>query len=132
MMTTAYRLVDYLKMRPGSVLNGLVRVGTAWKPAFDWSLPEWGKDWKSIKESPFLEHRTRWRQHLRKHSRMVGQSRVYRPPVELINTCQQEKRTIGIRFVVGEPIGIYLGHIIRVNGVSLVNVLTNEGHDVWL
>lgn len=131
-MTTPYCLADYLKMRPGFLLNGLVRVGMTCKPAFDWSLPEWGKDWKSIKESPFLEHRTRWRQHLRKHSRMVGQSRVYRPPVELINTCQQEKRTIGIRFVVGEPIGIYLGHIIRVNGVSLVNVLTNEGHDVWL
>lgn len=127
-----YCLADYLKMQPGAFLNGLVRVGTSWKPASDWFLPEWGKDWKVVKESPFLEHRTRWRQHLRKHSKLVGRTRIYRPPVELIRNCQQENRLIMIKFTIGNPIGIYLGHIIRFDGVSLINVLTNEGYDVWI
>jgi hypothetical protein len=41
-------------------------------------------------------------------------------------------RVIVTKLEVGMPIGIYLGHIIRCDGVSLVNVLTSEGYDVWL
>jgi len=131
-MTTPYCLADYLKMQPGTILSGLARPGNSWKLAPEWFLPEGMESWKTVKTSPFLEHRVRWRQHLRKHSRMVGKSRVYRPPVEMIRSCQEENRVILLKFPVGFPVGIYLGHIIRFDGVSLVNVLTNEGYDVWL
>ena len=131
-MTTPYCFVDYLKMQPGTILSGLVRPGNSWKFAPEWVLPEGMESWKTVKTSPFLEHRVRWRQHLRKHSRMIGKSRVYRPPVEMIRSCQEENRVILLKLPVGFPIGIYLGHIIRCDGVSLVNVLTSEGYDVWL
>lgn len=131
-MTSPYCLADYLKMKPGALLSGLVKPGNSWKLAHEWALPEGMENWKTVKISPFLEHRVRWRQHLRKHSRMVGRSRVYRPPVELIRNCQEENRVIVIKVPVDIPVGIYLGHIIRFDGVSLVNVLTNEGYDVWI
>lgn len=63
---------------------------------------------------------------------MVGKTRVYRPPVEMIRSCQKESRVIILKFTIGLPVGIYLGHIIRFDGVSLVNVLTSEGYDVWI
>lgn len=61
---------------------------------------------------------------------MVGLTRVYRPSVELIRNNQD--RVIVTRVPVGQMVGIYLGHIIRFDGVSLVNVLMNDGYDVWI
>ena len=129
-MTASYRLADYLRMKPGTIIPGMTRPENSWCLSPDWTMPENMADWKTIKISPILEHRVRWRQHLRKHSRMVGSTRVYRPPVELIRSNQD--RVVVTRVDVGLPVGIYLGHIIRFDGVSLVNVLTHEGFDVWI
>ncbi len=129
-MTAPYCLADYLRMTPGTIIPGLVKPGNSWKPASEWVLPDGMESWKTVKVCPFLEHRVRWRQHLRKHSRMVGHTRVYRPPVEMIRG--NEDRVIVTKMEIGMPIGIYLGHIVRIDGVSLVNVLTSEGFDVWI
>jgi hypothetical protein len=125
-----YKLAEYLEMKPGTLLMGLMKVDSSWQLSTGWSLPKDMSSWKTVKVAPFLEHRTRWRQHLRKHSEMVKNTRIYKPPSELIRNGAS--RVIVTKLEVGMPIGIYLGHIIRCDGVSLVNVLTSEGYDVWL
>lgn len=128
-MTVPYCLADFVRMKPGSVLMGFAKVGNSWKLAENWLLPEQFNSWKTIKICPVLEHRVRWRQHLRSHSKMVKTTRIYRPPIEMI---KNKDRVIMMNMEIGIPVGIYLGHIIRFGGVSLVNVLTNEGFDVWI
>jgi hypothetical protein len=131
-MIIPYCFVDYLRMKPGTLLGGFVRVGEKWKPSPRWELPDWLNKDKPVRFNFFLEHRTRWRQHLRKHSKMIGRNRIYYPPVDSIKSCEQENRFITINFTIDYPIGIYLGHIIRIEGVSLVNILTSEGYDIWI
>jgi hypothetical protein len=129
-MTKPYCLSDFLRMKPGALILGLSRPESSWKPSPEWEVPESMSGLKLLRISPFLEHRVRWRQHLRNYSRLVKQTRVYRPPAQLIQNS--ENRVIMTKFEIGSPVGIYLGHIVRINGVSLVNILTSDGYDIWL
>jgi hypothetical protein len=133
-VTTPYCLVDYLKMQPGTILTGLVRVEDpgSWRLGKEWHVPEPMNSWKSVKVTSFLEHRVRWRQHLRRFSRDIKNNRIYLPTTNIVEMSQEEKRILLLNFEIGSLIGMFLGHIIRYNGITLANVLTCDGYDVWL
>lgn len=52
--------------------------------------------------------------------RMVGTSRA-------ANTFPSK-----FKFLVGRPIGLFTGHILRIEGKTWVNILSYNGQDIWI
>ena len=123
-----YNLSEYLRMPPGALLGGLVDTTAGKKPAHAWGVktPPRGRFVLHV----YQEYDVRWRQEFRGYSHLVKGIRVYRPPQEYIDQYKEKITMFSVR--VNTPIGLYLGHILRMNGVSLVNILTGDGYDVWV
>lgn len=133
----AYSLAELMSLKPGFIFGGLVHEkGNLWKLGDSWGLLE--TDYHPRRKSilprhPISEHKVKWRQRLRPYFREINGSRIYGPPRDLVSSVwSNPANTISIGFNVALPLGMYLGHILRVDGVTLVNVLAFEGYDVWL
>jgi len=131
-----YAFADFLAMKPGTLLGGFMHIQESWSLGPQWLLQagDINPKRKNIYSLfPITEYKVKWRQRLREHSRNLSASRFYAPPLDAVEACwKNPKNTIKIGFDLTKPVGIYLGHFLRCNGVSLVNVLTPEGYDVWI
>jgi hypothetical protein len=131
-----YSFADFLAMKPGTLLGGFMHIGDSWHIGPEWvfqagDIYPHGRSRYSL--TPILEYRVNWRRKLREYSRKVSRSRLYRPSQDGLEAgWRSHKNTMKIEFEVGKPIGLYLGHILRCNSVSLVNVLSPEGYDIWI
>jgi hypothetical protein len=114
----------------------LVHVEDTWKLGESWGLLETDyhpRRKNVLVQHPLTEYRVKWRQRLRPYAKDINGTKLYLPPVEIVESIwDNPKNTMKIGFNTTLPIGMYLGHILRVNNVTLVNVLVFEGYDLWL
>jgi hypothetical protein len=133
-----YTFPGWMMMKPGTLLMGFAIDRYSAKPASEWYIADPNRleiiQRKGIFSVNVISESTmRWRQRLREFKKSVAQVAVYiRTRNELEEDLVQHPHHMHIDFKYELPIGIFLGHIIRANGVSDVNVMTPEGFDVWL
>lgn len=132
----AFTFSELAAIQPGFIFGGLVHVDGTWKLGPDWNLLEtdYHPRRKGILVQYLLsEHKVKWRQRLRPYAKEVNGSRFYNPPMEEVSkTAGNLGNTIKVGFNTVAPVGMYLGHIVRTEGTTRVNVLIFEGYDVWL
>ena len=148
-LPTDYQFKDWVGMKPGSILPGLtlcrstdvqtLRVGTAWniQNARQVSAPTAEAPLGVYRPLCFVEGYIDLRNRI-KRKRVTKKSLVtfYYPEAgeifELFVTTKSDWKTMKIDLVVGEPIGIFLGHVIRDSEHTLINFLTFSGLDLWI
>lgn len=88
----------------------------------------------SFPVNAILEKSVRWRQNFRDVKKLVARTAVYMKTRDEIkkDLNQYKDHNMLIQFTHELPIGIFLGHIIRVEGTTYVNIMTPEGFDVWI
>lgn len=132
----SYALANILSMKPGSLIGGFVHSPGGWGLGPAWVLQPKDINLKrpNIYSSfPITEQKVRWRQRFRDVTRKVSASFLLSPNLtDLEHTWKNSRNTVKIGFDTTVPVGIYLGYFLRCNGISLVNILTLEGYDVWI
>lgn len=121
-----YNYADWLRMKPGTIIHGCMKTGVAEAQlgsAWGGRSTEVGMEFNI---RVVLEHEVRWRERLT--GTTVNQVKVYQ--TERLSPLPAEDTTT-LRLPIGQPVGIFLGHIVRAPAVSYVNVLAGEGIDVW-
>lgn len=117
-----YSFADFLSMKPGTFIEGFLefpdRNGRLL--ARTWEGPSTTKIVQVYKES-VVEWRNLPKQTVSKT--------VYHKLSKYPSTFG---RTTKHLFHRGQPLGIYLGHLARFDGVFFVNVLTHSCEDVWI
>lgn len=116
-----------------------MHIGDSWHLGPEWVFQK-GDPWTVLPPGKisylgyFLsEYSLKWRDNLHQYSRKISKSRLYTPRLELIDgSWRKLPNTMQIRLNVTSPVGIYLGHVLRCNGVYLVNILTMDGWDLWI
>ena len=131
-----YKFHDWATMRPGMLVGGFIATETGFELGPSWQLPSSTKILPyTVLVEGFIEFREKILQtHLTK-SNTAFYYPNYKLFLELISDAQTAHSTRYmkvIKFKVGEPIGMFLGHIIRVDGITKVNILTLSGFDVWI
>jgi len=131
-----YALADFIAMKRGTFVGGFMHIGNSWCIGPKW-LFQAGDVYPRHRSvyfaHPIAEYHVRWRQRLQDFSRQISNSKFYRPPVESAEEdWKQTKNTIKIGFNVTKPLGIYLGHVLRSNGITLINILSEDGFDIWI
>ena len=132
-----YAFADFFGMKPGTILGGFAKVNDSWRLATSWYLPD-GLSQRDVIPFTFItEHDANWRRKFRGVSQMFGTTRFYKPviqePKPVVNTLvSQISKPLSIKLTTNQPVGIYLGHILRSNEIHYVNVLLGEGYDVWI
>jgi hypothetical protein len=131
-----YALADFIAMKPGTFVGGLMHIGDSWHLGPEWLFQAgdvYPKPRSVYFARPISEYHVRWRRNLREFSQTISKSRLYRPPFEQIERVwRRQDNTIKLGFDVTKPIGIYLGHVLRSNGITLINVLSGDGFDIWI
>lgn len=126
-----HHFADFFSMAPGTLLGGFVKDEDSWRLATDWYLPG-GLDKRNVIPMAFTtEHNATWRRKYRSVSKMVGTTRFYKASVPK-STSGLYPRKMVVKIPVGQPVGIYLGHILQSDENCYVNVLLGEGYDVWI
>jgi hypothetical protein len=130
-------LSEIMHLNPGALINGFIHENNLWRIGTGWRLQELDKHPRRkdlLVCHPISEHKVCWRQRLRPYARELNQSRIYSPPFDVVKSifAGGQSSTVKVGLNVKLPVGMYLGHILRVEGVTLVNVLLFEGYDVWL
>lgn len=134
-----YALADFIAMKPGAFVGGLMHIGNSWHLGPKWLFQAsdmYPKPRSVYFVRPISEYHVRWRRQLREFSQSISNSILYRPPFEQIEKAwtliNGQNSTIKLGFDVTKPIGIYLGRVLRSNGVMLINVLSGDGFDIWI
>ncbi|TXH11331.1 MAG: hypothetical protein E6R04_01755 [Spirochaetes bacterium] len=135
-LARVYTFAELMSLVPGTMIGGLVHSQGEWMLGTSWGLMESDVHPRRkhiLVKQPFSEYRLTWRQRLRHYCKTVKNAKLYNPPYEIIrdaaaNPCM----TVKIGFDTNMPVGMYLGHIVRTSGLTLVNILVPDGYDVWL
>ena len=133
----AYSLYDFLTMEPGALIMGIAK-----KHGVLTLSREWDNIFISSPEVGFLPHTviSEWKLQIKSSKtptiQFHGIVSVYHAydheMLEWIKTIKEKNVWRIKRLVPGEPIGVFLGNILRVNGMTLVNVLMLDGEEVWI
>ena len=133
-----YTFVDWTQMVPGAIVGGFMMTPGGLGLGSDWA-EEMQKQmtWKRICISEFYTN-LKDRLPIAKVSR-TGVS-IYlannRDLTELLIDSKiengKDRVHIPIKFSVNEPLGLFLGNILRVEGETYVNLLTTEGFEIWI
>jgi hypothetical protein len=135
---TPFTFPDWMKMSPGSLIMGLALYRHATMLAESWYVSDPNK-LKIVERlgyfpvNAILEKTVRWRENLSPEKKMVNQTAVYMRSFEehLQDVSKKDScKLYNMKYQL--PVGIFLGHVIRVEGITLVNVLTADGIDCWI
>lgn len=134
-----YTFPGWMMMKPGALLMGLAVYRNSAMPASEWYVSDPNKleiiqRIGSFPVNVILEKSVRWRQSLRDSKKLVASVAVYIRTRDDMRMDLEKHRdhNMLVKFNYQMPIGIFLGHIIRVDGVSYVNIMTPEGYDIWI
>ena len=133
-----YTFVDWAQMVPGAIIGGFIMTSEGLGLGSDWAQEmQKQKVWKRICISELYTD-------LKNKLPVTKISRTgvgiyftnYRELNELLIDSKiengKDKVNIRINFIVNEPIGLFLGNILRVEGKTFVNILTLEGIEIWI
>lgn len=133
-----YNFVDWAHMIPGAIIGGFIMTPGGLGLGSDWAQEMQNqKIWKRICIS---EHYTSLKDRLpvTKVSR-TGVGIYFTNSRELTDLLVDSKIengkdrvNVSVKFTVNEPVGIFLGNILRADGETYVNLLTLEGLEIWI
>lgn len=138
-----YTFIDWTQMVPGAIIGGFIMTPGGLGLGSDWAIEmQQQQVWKRICISEYYTN-LKDRLPVAKISK-TGVS-IYltngRNLSDLLidsilenveNGQDRYRHNVSIKFTINHPIGIFLGNILRVDGLTYVNLLTLEGQEIWL
>ncbi len=133
-----YNFIDWAQMIPGAIIGGFVMTPGGLGLGSDWA--EEMQCQKAWKRGCISEHYTNLKDRLPLAKMSKTGVGIYvtndKEMTELLFDSKVEngrnKVQLYISFTVNEPIGLFLGNILRSDGQTYVNILTLEGKEIWL
>lgn len=124
-----YTFADFIAMKPGTLVGGFMHLQDSWHLGPEWFFQEddvYPLQRTTFNFQPILESKVQWR---RIPGTKFSGSKIHR---ESIASWDLKGCSTKVAFDIAQPIGMYLGHIMRSNSVTYVNILSPDGQDIWI
>ena len=134
MKHTPYTFTDLARMNPGQLIEGIVltendgfALGTGWDLGIIDATTE------EVPITVGLEYKLHLRDKILSTYVTKKKVTIYHTNRDALQEARKdaERDAEVIKFKINHPIGIFLGHIIRSDGVTFINILTTCGKDCW-